>query len=164
MTLMCRSTYKDSKKSSFSIFRFFYNLLWFIEVSVDLYEKEKDKGKPSCIGDPAFSLKQILAKRSLCILFKWIKSFAVSPFPFALFMPVVPLLPEQSTAGSSQCQRKWWTLAVEKMWRSIRGLARIHGGAQHSWSLPAVTWPRAVARWQGGGQVQWRDDDEADWR
>ena len=56
MTLIHIYTLKDSKKSSFAILRFFYNLLWFSKV---LAIKEKQ----ICNEDPELSQKQIPVKR-----------------------------------------------------------------------------------------------------
>jgi hypothetical protein len=55
MTLMYRSTHKDSKKLSFTILRFFYNLLCIFKVFSHNMHKKKKKRKHFCLEALAFS-------------------------------------------------------------------------------------------------------------
>jgi hypothetical protein len=73
--------------------------------------------------------------------------FTERPFPFSLFMHVVPLLlPEQSTSGSASAGGGGRRSGGLRWWRSGRGPAHTHWCLQLCLRWPEVGWPREHGR------------------
>ena len=98
MTLMCRSTHKDSKKSSFAVFAFFYNLLRFSKVSAI-------KEKQTCTEDPRLFFNTDFNKQVLMGTIYMSLRFADRPFSFFKFLREVLHVNETEEHAGARCCR-----------------------------------------------------------
>ena len=144
MTLLHRYTLKDSKKSSFTILRFLYDLLWFSKVSTNYMQIGKRKGKTLFHGVPAYFLN--LPAEQL-LLFIWVMHYALKPLKDFLFLRVVLLLLpfEQSRVGhrGQPVLAGGWLSGGERRWWSITVPARTERSPQLAPRQPDMAWPHA---------------------
>ena len=145
MTLLHRSTHKDSKTSSFSILRFFYNLLWFSKVSAI-------KEKQTCTEDPELSSNANSSEQVPIGTIHMSLGFIVRSLPFIKFLREVPNaswsrgwarerwfpagkggLRQRRVVGEHGGYPPWPRVAPARLGTGLGGLATcVHGAQRHS--------------------------------
>ena len=134
MTLMHRSTFKDSKKSSFAILWFFYDLLWFSKVLAKL---KAIKEKHICIRHPEVSSNTNSSEQVLLGTIHMSLGFIVRPFPFFEFLrKVLHANWTEGVIGEAKISVGEGPAVVKKGWPSFLATR-----GTHTCSQLGLRWP-----------------------
>jgi hypothetical protein len=145
MTPLHRSTHSDSKKSSFAILWFFYDLLLFFKVSAKL---KAIKEKHICIEDPKLFSNTDSSEQVLIGTIHMSLGFTDRPFPFVKFdREALDCGLNREDGWARDFRQPWLLPASGKRRRSTKGLALMCGVVQLGLRWPVLAWPQqAVAQ------------------